>query len=215
MKKLGIIFLVLFAFVAAFASEKGSISGIVVNEMGTPVPGAKVYVRDMHRASMKAVEYFDADQNGNFKISDLPFGEYRVSAKKEEQNYADTGWAFHGNHQSPVTVLSKQEPRSYVIVKLPPPAGVLQIVVMGGTSSDKLKNASLNLARVEDPKKFLSCSANTVFPTFIPSNVPVTVEVTAPGYPGELTMKRNETLRLDVRLQPDPNAGATTNQPQH
>lgn len=196
---------------ALFATETGSITGIVLDERSSPVAGAKVYVVDAHKPFIGPIRYFGTDDEGSFRIPGLPFGEYRVFAKKEEDGYPDTGSAFYSNNLFPTAVLSEGNPTTHVIVQLPPKAAVLKCSVTDAVTG-KPVNASVLFRRVADPKNFLSAGANSTIRILVPSDAPVTLEIRAPGYlpwryRGELHLKPSETMELDIQLLPLPSKG--------
>src|SRR5436190_19031796 len=73
----------------------GSIEGSVRDLAGHPIRGATVYAYDSAKMVGRFVKVTTiSDSTGRFVLANLPQGNYRVHAYKEEDGYADTFFLF-------------------------------------------------------------------------------------------------------------------------
>src|ERR1700684_2129688 len=104
---------------------EGVIQGLVLDDVGNPLPGAKVHAELKGIAMAKAIRFVDSDQNGFFVIDRLEFGTYYVEAMKEEDGYGGMSWSFFNDKPLPTVQISAQTRIADVVVSLGPKAGIL------------------------------------------------------------------------------------------
>src|SRR5437879_3485303 len=87
--------------VSAFQHASGEISGIVVDDHGVPVVGARVialsasgnpYVVIPH---VGVIPHAETDNSGTFVLKNLAFDVYSVHAMKESEGHPKTYWSFY------------------------------------------------------------------------------------------------------------------------
>lgn len=191
----------------------GVIRGVVVNEIGQYIVGAKVNANLMdHRPRALPIRFVETDNDGRFTIDRLEWGSYRIYAMKEAERYPDSSSAIYSNGLRVTANLSAQAPSANVVVVIGPKAGELT-----GSISDVLTGKPVHAGiRIWRSKgDFFSTSTPPEYHILIPASTEVGLEVRAPGYevwryPGDagspegkpLLLKSGETLNVDIRLQP-------------
>jgi hypothetical protein len=178
-------------------SQRGSgiISGMVVDEHGSPVPAAEVDVdAEDGRVRSKARRFVETDSEGRFSIDGLQWGKYRVFAKKESSGYPDMAFPFYSTELYPVASVIEYAPTAHVQIRFGPKAGTLEGHVTNAETGSPL-NAGFKLIRAADPESWLSISAPPVYRVLLPSDVDIQVEVSAPGFK---TWMSSKPLRLQA-----------------
>ena len=80
---------------SAWAQVQGTITGVVLDEAGKPVAGAKVHTAEKDvLVAHQLVRYYETDDGGHFRISHVPWGTYFVMAGKEGAGYPDPVFVF-------------------------------------------------------------------------------------------------------------------------
>jgi Carboxypeptidase regulatory-like domain len=202
---------------SAFAQTTGTISGVVVDENGQPLPKALVRIAETKPFyGSRVLDFYETDKDGRFLIEHVPWGTYAVMAKKEDSGYADMGFAFESNLAVPIVMLAPAFPKLDITVPLGPKAGKLDLVSLtdAETGKDLLESGAITLRRVQNPKFFMTTSTKTLRPFFVPANTDVSIEIAARGYKawpgpdqaeqGRIRLKPEEILKLEIKLQPDP-----------
>ena len=94
LRALSLLFLLAPFFTSGRNTEvgEGVIQGVVLDDLGNPLPGAKVHAELKGGAMAKAIRFVKSDQNGFFVIDRLEFGTYYVEAMKEEDGYGGMSW---------------------------------------------------------------------------------------------------------------------------
>lgn len=204
------------ASAVAEKAAQGTIRGLVANEHGQPVESALV-TADLAdgRPRLKAIRYVETDKQGQFVIDQLEWGPYRIYAMKESEGYPDAYYSVYSEGPNVTAQLSPQSPNASVRVVIGPKAAVVV-----GTISDAVTgtpvNAGVRIWRWANTGDFLSTSVRPNYRMLIPPNTQVGFEVQAPGYrpwfypgaatlssSGPLTMRSEEKLTLDIKLQPE------------
>jgi len=202
--------------------DKGVIQGTVIYEDGNPVKGATVYAGPMGRPIIGIVPHTTTSESGHFKITHLWLGKYAVGAEKLDEDYTNMTDQFYSNGKFKTVVLTSQHSAASVNIRLGPKAGVLV-----GTVVDAVTNAPLNpcveFRRAKNPWNFLSGTGlvNAKYRVLVPSDTDVVMRVWYGGhkswyYPGTtdkaqsrpVNLKPGEETKIDIRLEPDPNAPA-------
>jgi len=192
--------------------EEGVIQGVVLDDIGNPLPGAKVHAELKGVAMRKAIRFVESDQNGFFVIDRLEFGTYYVEAMKEEDGYGGMSWSFFNDKPLPTVQVSAQTRIADVVVSLGPKAGIL-IGTIRDAVTGKPISAGFDLVQVKDRTKWMGTGAAPDFRVLIPSSKDIEVKVSAPGYdawvypgpnlvPQPLRMEPGSEAHLDILLSP-------------
>jgi hypothetical protein len=201
------------ALICALAQTDGTITGRVVDETGKPLAGAKVHVAEKKPLyGSRVLQFHETDTDGKFVISHVAWGTYVVMAGKENAGYADTTGAFYSNLDVPTVDVYPLSPTANVTVRLGPKAGVLHVAVTDALTGKVVRNADITLRRADNPRFFIKESAD-LKDILIPSITAVTIRIEAQGYEpwppsdgskelGEIRLKSQEILNLEVKLQP-------------
>ena len=91
---------------------------MVRDDVGNPLPGAKVHAELKGIAMAKAIRFVESDENGFFVIDRLEFGTYYVEAMKEEDGYGGISWSFFNDKPLPTVQISAQTRIADVVVSL-------------------------------------------------------------------------------------------------
>ena len=196
---------------------EGVIQGVVLNEVGNPLPGAKVHAELKGGAMAKAIRFVESDKNGFFVIDCLEFGTYYVEAMKEEDGYGGMFWSFFNDKPLPTVQVSAQTRIADVVVSLGPKAGIL-IGTIRDAVTGKPISAGFDLVQMKDRTKSMGSGAAPNFRVLVPSSKDIEVKVSAPGYdnwvypgpnfaPQPLRMEPGSEARLDILLSPTENTG--------
>jgi Family of unknown function (DUF6843)/Carboxypeptidase regulatory-like domain len=198
---------------AKLAAAKGAIRGRVIDQDGNPIAGANVHA-ELHGVPMaKAIQFVQTDSAGLFTIDRLDFGTYDVNGEKEEDGYPETHWALYADKPAASATVSAEKPTAEVELKFGPKAAVIVGSVRDAVTGKPL-NSAFEIAR--DKNGSISTSAPPEFRFLIPSNTPVELEVSAPGYAtwryneafrgSSLNLLAADERRLDIVLEPAPDA---------
>jgi len=192
--------------------REGVIQGVVLDDVGNPLAGAKVHAELKGIPMAKAIRFVESDQNGFFLIDRLEFGSYFVGAMKEEDGYGPSDNSFFNDKPVPTAQISTQNRFADVVVTLGPKAGILT-----GTIRDALTGkpipAGFDLVQAKDRSKWMGTSAAPHFRVLIPSSKEIEVKVLAPGYeawlypdpaiPSQvLRLEPGSEIRLNILLKP-------------
>jgi hypothetical protein len=194
----------------------GSIEGVVTYEDGVPVRGATAYASPADRPIVGFVPHADTDENGHFVIERLWLGEFRVSAKKEEEGYPELAFAFHVGMTKEVA-LTESNPTARVSLRLGPKAGIVTGTVTDAATGILLYPCAELWWRA---KPQISVGGTGLvsheYRVLIPSNTDVMLKVSVDGYQTwfypdvadeasakAIGLKPGEELRLDIQMQPD------------
>jgi len=194
----------------------GLIRGIVVDELGTPIQGAKVNADPLEKtAKNRLVRFVETDQSGRFAIDRLALVKYRVFAMKESEAYANTRYAFYSNNSYQSVALTSQSPTVEIRLQVGPKAGIVHGRLTDAITGQAVDGVIL-LRRSDPPNYWISKSLPPEFRILVPSSCGVYLEVSAPGYrsvyyggpddPSKrapLRLGPGATKRLDFRLEPE------------
>lgn len=211
-----------FLFVPFFTSGRnteigeGVIQGVVLDDVGSPLPGAKVHAELKGVAMAKAIRFVESDKNGFFAIDRLEFGTYYVEAMKEDGGYGGMSWSFFNDRPLPTVQISAQARIADVVVSLGPKAGVLTGTIRDAVTGKPIISAGFDLVQVKDRTKWISTGAAPHFWVLIPSLKDIELKVSAPGYdtwaypgpnlaPQPLQMEPGSETHLDILLNPTEN----------
>ncbi|MGH9505834.1 MAG: MSCRAMM family protein [Terriglobales bacterium] len=182
----------------------GTITGVVINQRGQPVAGAKVSYRQLGVAYAMAIVYATSDRRGRFHFVNLDWGRYNVYAEKESAGYPDQRFTLYGaGLPLPLATLSPRHPKASVVVH------VARAAVLTGTVTDAAtgKPVSNLTVLLKEPVSgaWFSGTAEANLYVLIPPLVQVNVTLTAPGYrPWQriLRMRPGQRENITIKLAP-------------
>lgn len=191
----------------------GTIHGLVLNEIGTPVAKALVNADLVDgKIRAKALQYVETDEQGHFTIEHLEWGSYRLFTKKEQDGYPNTRFAFYGPDPPPTVSVTAQAPKADITLRIGPKAGKLRILsVTDATTGKDLTNVSgVDLRRTGMPRTFIGLGPSDNI--LIPSGIDVTIKIESNGYEqwppvnqsqlGQIRLAPEQVFDLRVQLQP-------------
>jgi len=173
-------------FLAQGRSGYGAVQGKVVDELGKPLPGAKVYAEPVKTedAPTGKLLFVTTDENGDFTLEHLVTGENVICASKEEAFYPDTGTAALATDLSALPRVHVEESKltPSITVRLIK-GGKLTGSILDALSGHPVKDSRIRLTRGDDPRLYISTGPDEQahFEFVVPSK-PFRVEVTASGY---------------------------------
>lgn len=101
----------------------GSIRGTILADNGGPVADAHVFAEVVQGSKILTVLNTNADDLGVFAFSQLAFGEYRVSAQKEEAGHLSTRPDIFTCEPALTVVLTTDTPTATTLIRFRPKAG--------------------------------------------------------------------------------------------
>lgn len=200
---------------ALFHGDRGLIDGIVTYENGKPVSGATVSAEPMGRPLSSMIPHDVTNKSGRFAIEIVPdwFGQFAVTAKKENEDYPDMNQFYSGGRFETVTLTPHQRAAT-VAIRLGPRAGVLVGTIIEAATRVPL-NACVELRRAKGIRNFLVRGLLAKYRVLVPSSTDVLMEVWDGKhkfwyYPGTideakrlpLNLHPGETKKLDIQLVP-------------
>jgi hypothetical protein len=194
------------------SEEPAVISGTVVNKSGVPVPHANVHVQNLddNRIMLTAMRAVETDESGKFTIDNLTWGRYGVFVSKRQDGYPDSGWRLYNGGVFPTVMVSRENPRVDIVVPIGPKAGILKGSLRDSITGQGVSRATITIRRANNPEEFLAESLPPQYEVLLPPDVPVLVEVSAPGYmgwhlndigEGAIKVSSGVTRELDIKLQ--------------
>lgn len=167
-------------------TEFGTIEGIVVDVDGQPVAGARVSAV-MVGVIHKSPPFAETDEQGRFSIKLTALSSYMLHAEREGEWFFGTNSEFFssGGEVKPTVNVYAGQVTPDVVVQLPPRGAWLVGKVVDASTGKPIKDAQIVLRREDNPKIFTTAPRRTGtegrFKLLVPS-LPVTIEVSAPGY---------------------------------
>jgi hypothetical protein len=201
------------------SKRAGTIRGIVLDASEQPVEDASVKANFTGGFS-GMVPSARTDKSGHFVIQRLAWGEWYVTASKEQDGYPDESNAFYsGFNSAPVTVdLGADNPERFVTVHLGSKAGIIS-----GTITDvetgKPVEPCARLQWKNMPSIYWSGYGllKSKFSLLVPADTEIAVTIWAWGYEpwayksddgnDALRVRASDELKLKVRLVPNNNKG--------
>lgn len=184
----------------------GTVTGVVVDEDGKPMPLARLRLIESTQHPANVEKTISCDANGRFEFDDVKWGTYTVEAMKPEAGYPDPFVAVYrfGLPEQKVTVLPTQKVAD-LRVPLLPKAGRLRLSVVNATNGIPLDHAVIILHRRDMNPTALVKMADGVI--LIPSNASVVLQVHVNGFSErlggqELLLHPGEEVSLTVRMIP-------------
>ena len=199
----------------AAAQEKGLIRGMVVDEEGVPVSGAKVHAEPtVRRAGSLFMRFVETDAAGRYVIDRLDWGTYRVFAMKEESGYPNMYWSLYSKDALPTATVGPSTPVADFKIQMGPKAGILSGSVTNALTGSPV-NAGFKLIGVASPNQWISTSVPPDYGVLLPADTDILLEVSAPGYQtwyyggasdiskrSPLRLASGSRMHLDVLLEP-------------
>jgi hypothetical protein len=188
--------------------------GIVLDHAGKPVAAA--VVKATFTGSFDGiVPSAETDSSGRFAIKHLSFGEYFVTASKEQDNYPDESNGFYtGLHASPTTVvLDVNHVRQTATVHLGTKAAVISGRVVDAQTGEPVEPC-VEFRRKDNPSITWSGSGllKSSFHLLVPANTEFSMVVWQRGYepwfyrhdPGGalLRVDSEKPLTLEIQMKP-------------
>lgn len=209
--------LVFWGVVASGSAEQqfGTISGMVLDEQGSAVAHAKVtadYVCVVPCVKSMALDQTESDDQGRYEFRRMEYGRYSVSAEKPEENYPPLYLSFYSPEKQPEVDVSEANKDVTLNLVLRIKAGVLVGTVADGESGTPI-NANVDFRSATNPRRAISGSGltNAKFRVLVPSDTPVLMKVSEPGYEdwfytrngviAPIKLGPDETLNLEIRLK--------------
>jgi hypothetical protein len=167
-------------------SGYGAIQGRVVDELGKPLPGAKVYAEPVkaETAPSGKLLFVVTNENGDFTLEQVVPGENVICASKEEAFYPDTGAAALTADLGSLPRVRVEEGKltAAVTVRVTK-GGKLRGSILDSLNNQPVKDSRIRLTRADDPRLYISTGPDEQarFEFVVPSK-PFRLEVTATGY---------------------------------
>lgn len=207
---------------------RATLSGKVIDEMGSPLALASVQLVEYESsARYRILGPFETDATGKFQgtVDVSGRGLYFLSVKKEEAGYPNSILSFYINQLPQEFRLSCESSQSGIVLKVGPKAANIQhISVLDADSAKPIADASIKLWRLTSPLRKLHQSelgittstrlappATKYSGLVVPSNVEIAFQISAPGYltsrVARIRLKPLEDFDITVKLRPVPGKG--------
>jgi 5-hydroxyisourate hydrolase-like protein (transthyretin family) len=194
-------------------SGYGAVRGKVVDELGKPLSGVKVYAEPVKAedALTGKLLFVTTNENGDFTLEQVVTGENVICASKEEAFYPDTGAAVLATDVSALPRVHVEEGKvtPSVTVRISK-GGKLIGSILDSLSGQPVKDSRIRLTRGDDPRLYMSTGPDEQarFEFVVPSK-PFRLEVTASGYKtwrsddhgGPILAEPESTKEFSIRLQ--------------
>lgn len=195
--------------VPSISAGFGAVQGRVVNELGTPLPGARVYADPVDDAPIGKLRFVITGKEGEFILEEVAPGINVICAAKEEAFYPDTGAAALATDPAALPRVRVEEGKLTPSVTVRVTKGGRLIgSILDSVDGKPVKDSRIHLSRGDDPRLDISTGPDEQarFEFVIPSK-PFRLTVEAKGYKpwrmdGLLTLKPEETRTLSIRLVP-------------
>jgi len=195
--------------------KRGIIRGMVLDTTDQPVEDAKVEANFTGSFS-GIVPSARTDKSGHFVIKRLAWGEWYVTASKEQDGYPDESNAFYsGFNSTPVTVsLSADNPEQLVTVHLGKKAGSISGTIADAENGEPVEPC-VRLQWKNAPSVYWSGYGllNSRFNLLIPADTDITLMIWSRGYEpwvykgddgnDALRVHAADQLKIQVRLTPN------------
>jgi hypothetical protein len=207
---------------ASDSEDRGSISGIVVDQLGNPVTNAHVTTRDLDlppntvEVGGGVVPYAETDVQGRFLFKGLKVGHrYKVYSEKEEDGYPDMMLGMYNpTDTASIATATSSVSTERVIIHLGPKAARLKWNVKDAVSGDSIETPTFSFER-RDSGASAGGTALADEGVLVPSNTDLIVEISARRYrdwyygealdkstAASLRLVPGEEKTLQVQLQP-------------
>jgi len=216
---LHVVALASFGVVATSSAQQqyGTISGTVLDRQGAAVAHAKVtadYVCVTPCVKSMLLDQTESDGQGRYEFK-LQYGRYSVSAEKPEENYPPLHFPLYAPEKQPEVDVSEINKDVTLDIVLSLKAGVLVGTVADSETGTPI-DANVDFRSTTDSRRAISASGwtNAKFRVLVPSDTPVLMKVSKPGYEDwfytrngvivPIQLGPDETLNLEIRLKKSP-----------
>lgn len=201
-----LILLLLSLLESAIAGRAGTIRGVVLDQEGHSVPGAKVSYENLddHRVKGSLVPFVETDSEGRFTFDNLDWGRYAIYPMKEADGYANMRFAIYSQGRYDVAVLSPEHPFVSITVKLGPKAAILHGKLLNAVNGAPL-HGRMELRVKDHPERFFATSIEPEYHILFPADTDVDVTFDVKGfspYSTQLRLRSGEDFVLDAKLTP-------------
>jgi hypothetical protein len=197
----------------ASAQRYGSITGTVLDANGIAIPAAKVtaqYICVSPCVMHTALPQEQTDNEGHYVFKRLGCGRYSVSAEKPEDDYPPLYLWFYSGEKQPEVQLSGTSASVTVDLKLSKKAGIVVGTVADAETGNPI-DAYVEFRATTDQRRFLGSGLSAQFRMLVPSDTPVMMKVSHPGYEdwwftrnaviAPVQVGSGESLKIEVRLK--------------
>ena len=202
-----LVFSIVFALLQGVVEgPRGSIQGTVFDEKGKPLANAIVYaLPEQNKSTQIQVRTF-TDAQGKFLLRDIPLGKVSVDAFKESDGYPYNYFPFFNpetRSQPQVEVTSPEVPVQ-LDIKLAPKAGLLSLNVKDqrGKAIDGSIELTFSRSGLREDFRVIVTAQNTILVPALPFRFSVTAKGYQPWQSGLISLRSNELLKVDVKLEP-------------
>ena len=202
--------------------QYGTISGTVLDRQGSAVAHAKVtadYVCKTPCVKAMPLDQAESDDQGRYEFKRLEYGRYSVSAEKPAENYPPLYLAFYSPEKQPEVDVSEANKNVTLDLVLSMKAGVLVGTVADRETGTPM-DANVDFRSTTDSRRGISGSGltNARFRVLVPSDTPVLMKVSKPGYEDwfytrnavivPIQLGPDEILNLEIRLKTSASSAA-------
>jgi hypothetical protein len=193
--------------------SSGAVQGRVVDELGKPLAGAKVYAEpvDARDSPTGKLHFVMTKEDGDFTLEQVAPGMNVICASKEVAFYPDTGAAALATDLTALPRVRVKEggltPGVTVVLTK---GGKLIGSILDSGNGEPVKNSRIRLSRTDDPSLYISTGPDEQarFQFVVPSRA-FQLQVTAPGYKtwnsddhgGAILVQPESTKEFNIRLK--------------
>lgn len=195
------------------AGTFGTVQGRVVDELGKPLSGARVYAEpvEVKDHPMGKLRFATTNDQGEFILEEVAPGVNVICASKEEDFYPDTGAAALAVDLSALPRVQVEEGKTTPTVTVHlTKGGKLVGSILDSLNGEPVKNSRIRLSRSDDTRLYTSTGPDERgrFDFVVPSKS-FRLQVTAPSYKtwssddhgGPILVQPGTTKELIIQLQ--------------
>jgi hypothetical protein len=202
----------------------------VIDDLGAPIRNAKVLFIPHNQALQKgSFPQCFTNEDGECTQDNLLLTEYWVSGSKDEDGYPGiAGWQHMPGLEPATFVLNESDPAAEITLPLKQKGGMLVIRATDAVTGDEVKRFNIFVCDPVHRTDNLSTGRESGSGILLPSDEDLEIEILAPGYemwkmkafedarqPKVLRLSPDQTIELQVRLQPQPSHRSDQNPQAH